>query len=77
MIEDSDCFEIFSSGNCNLEEENHWVHRLIKAEEIPKIINLNENELCELLDICKATFGTFRIQLKDETKRYFMLSIIL
>jgi hypothetical protein len=53
----------------SLEEKNHWTSRLIKEEGFTKIIKINENELLEFIRVSKATFGTFEIQIDDESIR--------
>jgi hypothetical protein len=76
-IEKDDCFKISNSGNSSIEKQDQWVHRLIKAEGNPKIINIHDNELFEFLDVCKATFGVFRVQIDGKKDRYLVISIVL
>jgi len=76
-IEEDDYIAIFSSGNTNGETQNHWAHRRMREEQTIKIINIDENELYEFIDICKATFGTFQIQIDEKRKHYFVVSIML
>jgi hypothetical protein len=63
--------------NTSTEKQNHWSYRLIKEEGFTKIIKISEDELSEFIGVCKATFGAFQIQIDDETRRYFVVSIIL
>jgi len=68
LIEEDDYIEILSSGNTKGETQNHCAHLRLREEQTTKIINIDENELYEFIDICKATFGTFQIHIDEKRK---------
>ena len=70
-----DLDKISRSTDNSIEKQNHWIYRLTMKEGFTKMIKINEMELLEFINISKATFGTFQIQINDETKRYFVISI--
>jgi hypothetical protein len=53
-IEEDDYIEIFSYGYSNAEKNAKPLGSPTREEQTTKIININENELYEFIDICKA-----------------------
>jgi len=72
-----DLDKISRSTDNSIEKQNHWIYRLTMKEGFTKMIKINEMEILEFVNISKATFGPFQIQINDETKRYFVISIKL
>jgi hypothetical protein len=72
-----DLHKLSRPSNTSTEKQNHWPYRLIKEDGFTKIIKISEDELSEFIGVCKATFGAFQIQIDDETRRSFVVSIIL
>jgi hypothetical protein len=72
-----DLGKISRSSDSSVEKQNHWAYQLIKEEGHRKIIKINENELSEFIGVCKATFGTFQIQMDARRRRYFVVWIVL
>jgi hypothetical protein len=76
-IEESDYIDL---GNIsNIEQEKNWVYRLVKegGKGTTKIIKINKNEFTDFVNIAKATFGAFKVQLDDDatSKRYFLIFV--
>lgn len=72
-----DLRKISRPSDTSTENQDHWPYRLIKEKGFTKIIRISEDELSEFIGVCKSTFGAFQIQIDDETRRYFVVSIIL
>jgi hypothetical protein len=75
-IEEEDYIDLGNiSHNDNVEKEKNWADRVIKEEGAIKMIKINKNELTDFVNNVKATFGVFQVQLNDEDKHYFLISI--
>ena len=67
-VEESDYIDL---GNIsNIEQEKNWVYRLVKegGKGTTKIIKINKNEFTDFVNIAKATFGAFKVQLDDDAR---------
>ena len=65
--------------NDNMNKEEHWSVRATKKEgqQREKIIKIDMNELKEFLCITKATFGAFRIRVREDGLVHcFLISVI-
>jgi hypothetical protein len=63
-------------NNNNKEQHKSWLYPLIKQEGAVKTLKINSNELMNFLNITKASFGAFRVQIDDnQSKRYFVISL--
>jgi hypothetical protein len=76
-VRESDYIDL---GNLsNIEQEKNWVYRLFKegGKGTTKIIKINKNEFTDFVNIAKATFGAFKVQLDDDarSKRYFLILV--